>query len=475
MTVLCSEVPVDVVGGDGLLEVVAVLVLDGRHGPLAGAGVLGDHGHGPLGAGEVVVEGEPAFGLELLADERRDLVLLGEEDRLDLRVDAVLDGLLVGDALLRAPGADFGLAGLARRLAEGRLHLVREDVELGRGAVGQVVLLLGAGRLAGAGRAQRPILDVVALGLDADAVERAEEIHQPDVLVLHRTHGLEEAVDHGVDHVQDVALLLGFRLARAVLVHVREELEAVLEDLLGLRSGRDGRELVADGRELGDLAQAVEVFGEVRRHAAIRDVVLEAFRVAIAERDVRVAHRVRLHHVLRAVDGGGVVLGAVRVEDVEALVHGLLDRGDVGVVLEAGVRGGGLRLLLDPVVVLGLEGLREAVHRTAAEEVREPVAAREARLHAPVFERDVERVVVDLDLPADGSVSVQAEEVVLERNVGDVGYGLDGHLVFPWVGGPVAVAVSPILHESGAECYKNRAWRGGGGDPATRPDAAGGG
>lgn len=53
--------------------------------------------------------------------------------------------------------------------------------------------------LAGAEQAQGPFLDVVALGLEADAVELVEELHQLGVLVLHRTDGLEESVDHVVD------------------------------------------------------------------------------------------------------------------------------------------------------------------------------------------------------------------------------------------------------------------------------------
>lgn len=56
-----------------------------------------------------------------------------------------------------------------------------------------------AGRAAGAEQAQGPFLDVVALGLEADAVELVEELHQLGVLVLHRTDGLEESVDHVVD------------------------------------------------------------------------------------------------------------------------------------------------------------------------------------------------------------------------------------------------------------------------------------
>ena len=185
--------------------------------------------------------------------------------------------------------------------------------------------------------------------------------------------------------------------------------------------------------------------------------------------------------VVEARDELLVAGGLVREDLFAERRHLLGDRAGVGVVLVAagdaqllGLRLLDLALLVQPAVVLLLERPDEAGERLAAEGVREGVAARESRGHLPVVaERDVERVVVDRDLPVDGTVAFGSEEVVLERNVGDVGYGLDGHLVFPWVGGPVAVAVSPILHESGAECYKNRAWRGG--DPATRPDAAGGG
>ena len=77
----------------------------------------------------------------------------------------------------------------------------------------------------------------------------------------------------------------------------------------------------------------------------------EGLNVELVEFDLRVRHCERLHHVLRAVDGGGVELAAVLVEDVEALVHGGLDGGEVGVVREVRRRGvldvGDDRVLLD--------------------------------------------------------------------------------------------------------------------------------
>ena len=82
-----------------------------------------------------------------------------------------------------------------------------------------------------------------------------------------------------------------------------------------------------------------------------------------------------------------------------------------------------LRLVVDPGVVLGLERLRETGEGGGAEQVREPVAARELGVHPAVDERDVEGVVVDLDLAVLGRGPLRGQEVVLERDVADV---LDG-------------------------------------------------
>ena len=57
-----------------------------------------------------------------------------------------------------------------------------------------------------------------------------------------------------------------------------------------------------------------------------------------------------------------------------------------------------LRLVVDPIVILSLERLRETGESGGSEQVREPVAARELGVHLPIDERDVEGVVVDLYL-----------------------------------------------------------------------------
>ena len=123
-------------------------------------------------------------------------------------------------------------------------------------------------------------------------------------------------------------------------------------------------------------------------------------------------HRTRPESVLRTVQRNLVEFFARIVDDVEALVHGVPDGCDVRVHLESGVL---CRLHpVDPVVVLGLEVFLETAHRLAAEEVREPVPGREACVDVPVFESDVEDVVVDADLLIRRSVSPDAEEMLRE-------------------------------------------------------------
>ena len=132
--------------------------------------------------------------------------------------------------------------------------------------------------------------------------------------------------------------------------------------------------------------------------------------------------------------------GIRRLDDGAALVDGVLDLGDVRIVLEALARQLFLRLLLrdlllfgDPGVILVLKRPREARKGFAAEHVREEVAACEADVHLAVGKSDVERVAVgraahDGDLPVHGGFPL--EKVFFERDVRDMIY-CDSHFLAP--------------------------------------------
>ena len=197
-----------------------------------------------------------ADAFELLADERRDFILLVEHEHLHLVFDAAFDSLLVCDALLGALGAHAGLAFGPRGVLEGLPHLVGDHVELGGDAVREVFRLVGMGCMLDAGGAGKPGLDVAVLGLEAGAVEVVQKLRHLLVLVRHLRHGLEESVEDGIDRAEDVALDLRVVLAGAVVVRVVGE-TGLFGGLEALGSRLHVRELVAQVREFADFFEAL--------------------------------------------------------------------------------------------------------------------------------------------------------------------------------------------------------------------------
>ena len=264
--------------------------------------------------------------------------------------------------------------------------------------------------LADAGRVGEPVLDVVVLGLDARAVEVAQELGGLRLLVRHLRRGREEAVDDRVEHVEHVGLLaLVVELLR-VVVEVGEEAR-VRDGLVAVGAAGVAGERVAELREADDIVEA----GEVRLLA------------------------------------GGIRL----LEDGLELGGDRLDLGGVGIVLEAERQGElrGLRLLdlplpVEPGVVLRLQLPREAPERLRAEEVRERVAGQELGVHPAVGERDFVDVFVDFDLTVGGRGRLGGVEMFRERNFRDV-FDFDGHGLFLfWV------LLLPSLHKTGRKGYK---------------------
>ena len=283
-----------------------------------------------------------------------------------------------------------------------------------------------------AGGAGKPCLDVVVLGLEAGAVEVAQELRHLRVLVRHLRHDLEEAVEDVVDRAENVALDLRVVLAEAVFVRVVEE-TGVGDGLAAFGAGLDVRELVAQVRELADFLEAQNEnrgAGGIRRlddGAALVDGVLDlgGVRIVLEPLAGQPFHRLLLHNPL-----------------LRLLLHNPFHRLLLRDLL--------LFLLGDPGVVLRLKPLRETRKGLAAEHVREEVSACEADVHLAVVKSDVERVAVDriaLDvyLPSHGSIS--AEELVLERDVRDMIY-FDCHFLDP------SCSCLACLHVSSRQGYK---------------------
>ena len=79
-------------------------------------------------------------------------------------------------------------------------------------------------------------------------------------------------------------LLFRLRLAHVVIFHVRLEPEPVEQYRVGLRTRRDGHELVAHGGELADLPEAIGVFFDVLGHRLF--VVIKTLEVAQVQFDL---------------------------------------------------------------------------------------------------------------------------------------------------------------------------------------------